>query len=409
MTGATRGVAAAGLALLALVAASPPARAQETGPYARVAVSRHAVGTMVAVSLRVPAGSRDDQDGYGGTAWLLAHVLARQADSTLDPGQATLSVTVGRGSTLFTLLAVPEAWRACWGAVDSVLFRAPLDVDDLQAERRDLLERLSFENHSPERDFGEAVAELLAKPGDPWARPVRGTAESVGAVTPANLSLFRSDHYHARSAVLALVGPLGEGPVPEAADTTLPAPPTGMAWRTGARTVHTQDVTSTWIAVAYPAPADLSRTTLEMLAHLVDEELDPTPPAPDRYSVDVRIEDAPGGPVLLVEATVFPEASDRWEKRILDTVAALARKPMQADFFRWRRRRFRTERLLAEAAPEAEANRLTADLLREGRARDLDAETWGLDAEAVASAARSLGEPRILRLGPDLGEGDGHR
>lgn len=417
MTRARGLLGAAAIALVALGTGPSSAGAQVTssagarlpGPYGRVAISRHPVGTTVAVALRIPSGSRDDQSGYGGTAWLLAHVLEREADSLLAPGDATLSVTVGRTSTLFTLLALPGAWRASWSLVDSVLFDAPLDPDALAAERDDLLDRLSFEKRSPERDFRLEVAKLLTQPGDPWARPVRGTPESVGAVTETNLSLFRTQRYRRRSAAVAVVGPVGGGPVPEPADTTPAKVPPGIAWKTGERTVTIQNVTSTWIAVAYPVPDTVSRTAVEMLAHLIHAQLDPTPPDPDRYSVDVRIENASGGPVLLVEATVFPEAANRWEKRILDTVSGLARQRMGDELFRWRRRRFRTERLLAEAAPEAEAARLTSDLLRGGEARDLDAETWTLNAGTLLAAAQSLGEPRILRLGPDLGEAADHR
>lgn len=147
---------------------------------------------------------------------------------------------------------------------------------------------------------------------------------------------------------------------------------------------------------------------MELLAHLLEEELDPVPPDPDRYDVEVEVLDAPGGPVLQLRATLLPEALLRWEERVLAAVTALAREPMEPDFFRWRRRRFRTARLLAEAAPEAEAARMTRDLAARGRARDLDRAIWGLDSSGLLAAVRALGEPRILLLGPDLA-GDGSR
>jgi hypothetical protein len=106
-----------------------------------------------------------------------------------------------------------------------------------------------------------------------------------------------------------------------------------------------------------------------------------------------------------VEASVVPEAAAAWEARILGAVESLARSAMPEDFFRWRRRRFRAERLLEESAPEAEASRLTADLLRDGTTRDLGVEIWDLGPQDLQAAARSLGAPRILILGPDLGQG----
>jgi hypothetical protein len=101
---------------------------------------------------------------------------------------------------------------------------------------------------------------------------------------------------------------------------------------------------------------------------------------------------------------VVPEAAAGWETRILGAVERLATEAPAEDFFRWRRRRFRAERLLVESAPEVEARRITADLLRDGRSRDLGVEIWGLDGQELLRAARSLGPPRILVLGPDLGQ-----
>ncbi len=60
-----------------------------------------------------------------------------------------------------------------------------------------------------------------------------------------------------------------------------------------------------------------------------------------------------------------------------------------------------------EAAPEVEARRITADLLRDGRMRDLGVEIWGLGPEAVRAAARAMGPARIFLLGPDLGHDAG--
>jgi hypothetical protein len=264
-----------------------------------------------------------------------------------------------------------------------------------------------FETDSPYREFEGAATALLAEPGSPWARPPRGTPASLRAVGAVDLEGYRARHLRREAAALAVVGPVSAdfAPVSPPSDPPYPA---DRAWATGDRVVLARDVTSAWLAVAYPAPSDLPRTHLEFVAHLLQEELDPVPPTPDRYGIDVRIEETPRGPVLVVEASVVPEAAATWESRILDTVERLATETLAEDFFRWRRRRFRAERLLDESAPEAEAARITADLVREGRVRDLGVEIWRLDGQALLNAVGSLGPPRILLLGPDLGQ-DGSR
>jgi hypothetical protein len=428
---------------------APSADAEQA--YGLRAVSSHVHGTAVAVALRLPAGSQDDREGLEGTAWLLAHVLEDQAARALEPSDAVLRAAPGRASTVFTLLALPDEWEAAWAKVDSVLFAAPLDSAYVAARKAEILDNLRFERGSPVRDFEREAAGMLGEPGSPFVRPPRGTEASVAKVTAGSLESYRRSFYRREAAAQAVVGPVeptmfeepaaptdsaasadvapdSVAPHPSLAspdsmrpDTSLAAPDslrtdmslaapdsaTGAgerAWSVGRRVAQVSDVTSAWVSVDYPAPRALPRTQLELVAHLLEEELDPTPPDPDRYDVDVRIVDAPGGPVLVVEATVFPEAAGRWEARILDALAQIRDNPMPEDFFSWRRRRFRTARLLEEAAPEKEAARMTADLLRTGRVRDLPMEIWSLDAATLQRAARVLGEPRIFILGPDLGQ-----
>ena len=403
-----------GTAAEAQVPTTPPSQAAPAQPsggiprgYALQAVSPHAHGTAVAASLRIHAGSQDDEPGLEGTAWLLGQVLQEQASRALDPALAQVSVEVGRATTTVTLLAVPHGWTDSWAQVERTAFQAPLDPTLLEAHRRTLLEQMAFEAGSPFRDFETEAVGMLAEPGSPFARPLRGTPTSVATIGPAALERFRDQAFRREAAALAVVGPVDATPLLPPAGA--PAPEDGdVAWLIGDRVSLVRDVTNTWISVAYPVPTSLPRTHLELLAHLMEEELDPTPPPPDRYGLDVRIEETPRGPVLVVEASVFPEASAAWEARILGVVRRLADEPMGEDFFRWRRRRFRAARLLEESAPEAEARRLTGDLLRDGGVRDLEAELWSLDAGALQRAAQALGQPRIFLLGPDLGQ-DGSR
>jgi hypothetical protein len=46
--------------------------------------------------------------------------------------------------------------------------------------------------------------------------------------------------------------------------------------------------------------------------------------------------------------------------------------------------------------------RITSDLLRDGKRRDLAEDIWEITPAAVAGALLALGQPRVFRLGPDL-------
>ena len=390
--------------VLVTFAATMPAAgayAQGTGTYALRGVSVHPHGTAVAVALRLHVGSQDDPDGLEGTAWLLGRVLEAQVNAALDPGRAVFTAGVERATTVLTLLAEPSDWPGAWRTADSLLFDAPLDAALLEKSRAGLLDELAFESGSPFAEFEVGAAGILADPGSPFVRPPRGTRESVERLGPTTLEQFRSASFRRQAAALAVVGPVPPDSSTRAGQP-IGAPGQDVPWTTGDRVPWVRDVTSTWIAVAWPVPSSLPRTHAEMVAHLLKEDLDPLPPAPDRYGVDVRIEETPRGAVLIVEASVFPESAERWEARILGAAESLAAQAMPDDFFAWRRRRFRAARLVEEAAPEVEAQRMSADLLRDGRVRDLGVEIWSLGPDAVRAAARALGPPRIFLLGPDL-------
>lgn len=392
--------------MLVLMAGLPsPVEAQlpDATRYAGVETALTPRGTVVSIAVRIPAGSGDDQEGFGGTAWLLGHLLAERADEAAGAG-TSVSVEVSRGETLFTVLSLPEGWAQAWRRVESIIFGPPPEGLDIDGARRALENVLIFEDGSPVRRFELEAARLIAPPSHPWALPIRGTRESLANVSEVSLRLFAGNYYRADAATLSVVGPRGfVSPTLTRPDSTGLPPGAVPAWSVGERVRLVREITNSWIVVAWPVDPDLPRTSLEFLVHLLAEQLDPTPPDPDRYSVDVRLEDTPRGPVVLVEATVFPAAADRWEKRILAAADRLARDIMDDDFLGWRRRRFRTARLLAESKPESEAARIARDLAREGKARNLSVQIWDLNGAALLRAARALGEPRILRLGPDLG------
>jgi hypothetical protein len=401
---------AAGLVAAGASPDAATAQLPDTTRYLAVATSLHPRGTVVSISVRIPAGSDHDDEGFGGTAWLLGHIFARRAEAAagLD---SKVTVDVSPGETLFTILTLPEEWAAAWGRAESVIFGTLLDGQDIEEGRRALLADLAFDAGSPVRNFELEARRLVAPSGRASSRSMRGTTETVATVSPRDLRLFAQSHYRADATTVAVVGPRGTVLPFTAERTDAVQEPTraGPAWLVGGRFDLLQDITNSWIAVAWPVTPGVSRTSLEFLSHLLSEQLDPEPPDPDRFSLDVHIEDTPEGPVVLVEAAVFPEAADRWEGRILSAVESLARRTMDEDFIGWRRRRFRTARLLAESRPEAEAVRIARDLAREGAPRALSIEIWGLDATHLHRAARALGEPRILRLGPDLGADQGRR
>jgi hypothetical protein len=90
-------------------------------------------------------------------------------------------------------------------------------------------------------------------------------------------------------------------------------------------------------------------------------------------------------------------------ERINRAMRAIEDRYDDAYSFGTHQRHFRNARLVEESAPEAEGVRIAMDLMRSGRARDLREEIEELSAEDIVRGINSLGQPRILVFGPDLG------
>ncbi len=362
----------------------------------------------MSVSITYPVGSDHDEVGKGGTAWLLAGTLEAMAAEALGPTYQ-VSSAVDRGRVRFTLLSTPEAWESGLGTLSTVLSRRDLSGPAFEAVRTRLLNRMTFEAGAPVREFEAETARLYGAGEADWARPPDGETESLQGVTLNDLQQYRRGNLRAGTAVAAVVGPvepeeaaasvaasLGSGPdEPRAA--------TREAWATGDRIVISRDITNTALAYAYPLPPEHSRTDADFLAHVLVEKLVSDPPDPGVYGVVARVVDAPAGPLLVIEATVFPDRGDEWARRISAAVGEVRlTNPEEDVFFPWQHRRFRSVVLESEATPEALGVRMTEDLLRAGEVRDLDVESRELGARDLVLLANDLGAPRILLFGPDL-------
>ncbi|MSR35595.1 MAG: insulinase family protein [Gemmatimonadetes bacterium] len=413
MSGA-RGIVAAVLGgVSAALLAAGGAAAQGAGRAPGVTVLSRPAATLVVATVVIPTGSSDDPEGTPGTARLVAEGIASTVRWRLDPDAARVDLRVDRDWTAFTLLASPDVWVASWGVLEDVLFRAPLVGAPLEAARAQLLQSFGFETGAPVIEFERELYMTIGGASSPWSRDPRGTPASLSEADAGELEAFRAAHYQMARATAAVVGPVsdaaaraalapvGAGPLPEPA-----AEDDRLAWRRGERIPLEREVTNTWIGALYPAPSELPRTRLEFLAHEVQEALSPSPPDPGLFSVSVRIEDAPRGQVMVVDAAVMPEAAATWERRILATVRGLEREATDG-YFGFHRRRFRNDMLVREGQPEEAALRMALDLQREGRVRPLQDEIWEIGPHELAEAAQDLGEPRVLIMGPEIADPGG--
>jgi hypothetical protein len=456
--GPARGVMACGVLLFggALLPWAAPLEGQ-----ARALEEVRPQAPATAASIRFPAGALLDPQGAEGSAFLLGRVLQAEADRRLGRLSGRALVEVALETTTVTVLVPTASWAEAWSELRDLLGSAPLDPAVVAEARDRLTDELGFQAGAPVRAFEGAWQafrlEGLVPAGTSPTRPLQGTSSSVAGLSVESLQDFRTRALRWDEAVVAVVGgagasdapllpglspervallpadtvraPAPTAPAPAGADSAVaptvnPGPPlppaarriawpaprlalpeasgtAGAGWSTGARRVIDQDITSTWIGVAWAVPEGTPWVLVDFLAHVISEALNPSPPDPGLYRAGVEIQSVGDARLLVVTATVDPQAATAWETRILGALEGLTEAPLPGAFFDLARRRYRASRLLEFADPALRARWIVARGAGNARVPAVLPESWALSREALADLAGRLREPRVLLYGPE--------
>jgi hypothetical protein len=412
---------------------APTARAPETKTRAAPDTTFWPAGrnAVAAVGVAFPAGPERDPEGREGAAWVTAQALRAELSRRLGIAPSHVTVEVDRGFSSFVVQVPADQSERALRVLDEVILQDPVPRTTLEDVRVRVLSDLGFRAGAPTTAYRLELARFIHGFGSRWTNLPLGSRESVASLDPSEMNGVREAIYRRDEARWVVVrGPREGAPAPTEptdsvnspgaelpgrspgdslssatpADSAAPGQPSAPApepwtpaWRVGDRLHITQEITNTWVAAAYPLDPSLTRTEQAFLLQALREELNPSPPDPGLFDSYVWVEASPRGPILVLEAAVFPEDADRWEARILDAVEGLAENPPEGAFFSFMARRQRTERALREADPGA----MALWLLRDERGGDMGPVPTRNDLSRMASG---LGEPRILVYGPDLGE-----
>lgn len=449
-------IALASILVLALCGLFLPRPA--TAQYRQVLVQADPGGVMVAASIRFPVGHEADPAGQEGTAFLLARLLEWEGERRLREEFSRIQIDVGRGEFLVTLLAPPETWADAFRTVESLVQEYAPAESELALVRDAHLERLVFQAGAPVREFEIERRRMLLGSSAPGARPSVGNRASIPSVPAGGPAAFRNDHLMRSEAVVALVGPITDsevaavvqgprtevpsprsfeeapplqpgrtdslsrdpdsvqrpdapldiGPRPrlrlpsaEALPLVIPGGEAGpRAWTSRERSVVDRNLTSTWISVAWPFPAQSPRLLLDFLGRTLHEVVVSDPPEPGFYAAEVAVLEVESTPVLVFSATVDPRTASRWEGRIVTAMGAVADSPPAGAFFELGRRRFRNALFLDSSTPENRSAWLARQYATRGDTPDLHDQIWRISRDSLAGAAAAAGPPRILLFGP---------
>ncbi|MBX6365200.1 MAG: insulinase family protein [Gemmatimonadetes bacterium] len=401
-----RGAPGVAALLGALLAWAPgPLRAQ------RALVLPQPQGTAVGVSVTLSAGGGGEADAEAGASRLAAEAIVEAIRPELAALGATARVECERSWLRVTLLAPAPTWRVGTSLLLDAIFHPSIAEDALERARARLERTLRIEEGNPAEEIRVAVHEALFGLEHRWARARCGVAERVDSLSPELVARVARARFAAARATAAVVGPVdraeAQGLLRRAlgpATTPVSAPAPNPPPMSGSRTVDAATVTS-WVAVAYRLPADADEEAVRLLGWLVTASLEPAPQRPGIVDVSSALERWGGGGALVIYAITAPERARECAARIQELVEEAAGGRVAGDAFRALLRRYRGERLLALAAPEARAAEASLRLFLDHGYEPVEARIDALTAERLRGSAERLGAPAVAILGPSADGG----
>ncbi|APU19890.1 putative Zn-dependent peptidase [Actinoalloteichus sp. GBA129-24] len=179
----------------------------------RVVTERMPGLRSASVGMWVAAGSRDETGPEAGAAHYLEHLLfkgtrrrsATQIAEEADAVGGELNAFTSKEHTCYYAHMLDEDLPLAMDLVCDVVFDALLTDQDVEIERGVVLEEIAIRDDDPEDLLHEAFsAALLGEHA--LGRPVLGTEESIGAMTPDRLRTFYRRSYTPSRMVLAVAG-----------------------------------------------------------------------------------------------------------------------------------------------------------------------------------------------------------
>ncbi|MBV9774653.1 MAG: insulinase family protein, partial [Gemmatimonadetes bacterium] len=362
---------------------------------------------VVAVEVMVATGPSDEGEEQAGLAYLTARAAMAPIRPVLDSLGAHLDVEAHKDALAFTLTAAPDVWQEASRTLLVALFRDPVDSVATLRERRAIQAELVGREASPADAIVREVDAAVFGPKHPWGRPAVGSSSTVGKLTLADVDAFiRANLVPERTAV-AIVGPVD----PVEARQPLAVFFQGVGWQRSETTPaeplespirQEYNSITTWVAASWHLPPDADLEALRLLADLASERLSFGPSRRSVYNAMSEVIRRADGGELRLQLVVKPEEVEAWAGRIRESVAAYAESPMAELVFRERLRRFRGERLRELDSPETRAQLVAQELLLRGRTTAGLVEVDGLTPDRLFAAAKSLGTPTFVFLGPFL-------
>lgn len=167
----------------------------------------------VAIGVLTGAGSENETAENNGVSHFLEHMFFKgtKTRSSLDIVKeidalgAQINAFTSKTSTCFYTFSIDEDGEKCAEILSDLLFNSVFDKDELERERKVVLEEISMSDDD-NADVCMETAGMLYFGDNALARPILGTRETVNALSREDLLEYVDKNYCAQTTVIAIIG-----------------------------------------------------------------------------------------------------------------------------------------------------------------------------------------------------------
>lgn len=180
----------------------------------RLAVATVPDSECAALTIHVPAGSRDEEGLPAGLAHFVEHMVfkgterrgARDISFEIENAGGQINACTSEDQTVYEGRGEAELLPVLADVLADMVWHATFPDPEIRLEREVIGEEITMYRESPADHIGDLVSGALWG-GHPLGNPISGTPESIGRIDRAALCGFRDRHHFREDVVIAAAGP----------------------------------------------------------------------------------------------------------------------------------------------------------------------------------------------------------
>ena len=180
----------------------------------RLAVATVADSECAALSIYIPAGSRDETDYPEGLAHFVEHMVfkgtqrrsARELSFEIENAGGQLNASTSEDQTVYEGRGEADLMPILADVLSDMVWHATFPEPEIALEREVIGEEITMYKESPADHIGDLISSALW--GEhPLGSSISGSFESITQIDRAKLIDFRNRHYFRSDVVIAAAGP----------------------------------------------------------------------------------------------------------------------------------------------------------------------------------------------------------